>query len=64
MCTRQPCHHIQSILDVGPWLCVPPFRMVCPFREKTYVSLLSTNAKGIPAFSSPENACKDSRLEH
>jgi hypothetical protein len=29
---RQPCYHVQAFLDVGQWLCVPPFRVVCPFQ--------------------------------
>jgi hypothetical protein len=32
VCARQPCYHVQAFLDVGQWLCVPPFRVVCPFR--------------------------------
>ena len=30
MFARQPRRHIQTFLDVGQWLCVPPFRVVCP----------------------------------
>lgn len=28
---RQPCYRILAE-DLGQWLCVPPFRMVCPFQ--------------------------------
>jgi hypothetical protein len=28
---RQPCYRILAE-DLGQWLCVPPFRMVCLFR--------------------------------
>jgi hypothetical protein len=28
---RQPCYRIPRTRDLGQWLCVPPFRMVCPF---------------------------------
>jgi hypothetical protein len=26
---RQPCYLGQPALDLGQWLCVPPFRVVC-----------------------------------
>jgi hypothetical protein len=29
---RQPCDPIPHARDVGQWLCVPPFRVVCPFQ--------------------------------
>ena len=32
MFTRQPCYPIPRPRDVGQWLCVPPFRMVCPYQ--------------------------------
>jgi hypothetical protein len=29
---RQPCYPIPRPRDVGQWLCVPPFRVVCPYQ--------------------------------
>jgi len=29
---RQPCCHIPNSRELGQWLCVPPFRVVCPWR--------------------------------
>jgi hypothetical protein len=29
---RQPCYHVQAFLDVGQWLCVPHFRVVCLYQ--------------------------------
>ena len=37
MFARQPCYHLQTCPDLGQWLCVPPFRVVCPYRERTFV---------------------------
>ena len=28
----QPCYRIPETQDLGQRLCVPPFRMVCPFQ--------------------------------
>jgi hypothetical protein len=60
---RQPCHHIQNPLDVGQWLCVPPFRMVCPFRDKTLVSLPVCLSKRHTSFLLPANTSKNMRLQ-
>ena len=30
---RQPCYHILTSLDLGQWLCVPPFRDGLPFSN-------------------------------
>jgi hypothetical protein len=27
---RQPCRPVQPVLEVGQWLCVPRFHVVCP----------------------------------
>ena len=35
MFTRQPCDPIPRPRDVGQWLCVPSFRMVCPYQAFT-----------------------------
>jgi hypothetical protein len=32
---RQPCDPIPRPRDVGQWLCVPSFRMVCPYQAFT-----------------------------
>jgi hypothetical protein len=32
---RQPCYPIPRTRDVGQWLCVPPFRVVCPYQAFT-----------------------------
>ena len=32
MCARQPCYPIPIPRDVGQWLCVPSFRMVCLYQ--------------------------------
>jgi hypothetical protein len=32
---RQPCDPILSSQDVGQWLCVPPFRVVCLYQAWT-----------------------------
>jgi hypothetical protein len=32
---RQPCDPIPPLRDVGQWLCVPSFRMVCPYQAFT-----------------------------
>jgi hypothetical protein len=29
---RQPCCHVQPVLELGQWLCVPRFRVVCPYQ--------------------------------
>src|SRR5215510_3529163 len=29
---RQLCRHIPRDRDLGQWFCVPPFRVVCPYR--------------------------------
>jgi hypothetical protein len=33
---RQPCDPILSSQDVGQWLCVPPFRVVCLYQAFTH----------------------------
>jgi hypothetical protein len=38
---RQPCDPIPRPRDVGQWLCVPPFRVVCLYQ-----------AFGLPAYFS------------
>jgi hypothetical protein len=37
MFARQPCDPIPCPRDVGQWLCVPSFRMVCPYQAFTLV---------------------------
>lgn len=32
MTARQPCYRIPRTRDVGQWLCVPPFRVVCLYQ--------------------------------
>jgi hypothetical protein len=32
---RQPCYPIPRPRDVGQWLCVPPFRVVCLYQAFT-----------------------------
>jgi len=32
---RQPCCPIPPVRDVGQWLCVPPFRVVCLYQACT-----------------------------
>jgi hypothetical protein len=32
---RQPCYPIPPVRDVGQWLCVPPFRVVCLYQAFT-----------------------------
>jgi hypothetical protein len=32
---RQPCYPILRPQDVGQWLCVPPFRVVCLYQAFT-----------------------------
>jgi hypothetical protein len=32
---RQPCDPIPPVRDVGQWLCVPPFRVVCLYQACT-----------------------------
>ena len=29
---RQPCYHVPAMPNLGQWLCVPPFRVVCLLR--------------------------------
>src|SRR5262245_36756306 len=36
---RQPCYRIPKTRDLGQWLCVPSFRMVCPFLAFFYEPL-------------------------
>jgi hypothetical protein len=31
---RQPCYHIPYSLDLGQWLCVSSFQMICLYRAK------------------------------
>ena len=45
MFARQPCDPILSSQDVGQWLCVPPFRVVCPYQAFT---------RALTTFASPE----------
>jgi hypothetical protein len=35
VCARQPCDPIPRPRDVGQWLCVPPFRVVCLYQACT-----------------------------
>ena len=32
MVARQPCCHVQLALELGQWLCVPRFHVVCPYQ--------------------------------
>ena len=38
MFARQPCDRIPRMRDVGQWLCVPPFRVVCLYQAFTLVA--------------------------
>jgi hypothetical protein len=40
---RQPCDPIPRLRDVGQWLCVPPFRVVCLYQAFT----LAVNDAGV-----------------
>ena len=50
MFARQPCYHVQAVLDVGQWLCVPPFRVVCLFQASycLFVTLLFLDLDSSP----------------
>ena len=70
MCAWRPCDRIPSYRNVGQWLCVPPFRVVCLFQVSGSVArraLLSTFPVSymenqpseivfLPAFSAPQVA--------
>jgi hypothetical protein len=56
---RQPCYPIPPPRDVGQWLCVPPFRVVClcqasrcpfhsAFSAAMKVNALHYFARGVP----------------
>jgi hypothetical protein len=50
---RQPRCHIPLARDLGRWLCVPPFRVVCLYqaiKESTEQCLQKWVAKEVPAW--------------
>ena len=49
MVARQPCCHVQLALELGQWLCVPRFRVVCPYQAMApWGRRVREGAKSVP----------------
>ena len=55
MFARQPCDPIPRMRDVGQWLCVPPFRVVCLYQACLCSCLLPRrhSSKDVPDSAEP-----------